>query len=166
MKSIRFSGDINAAFQLALFAFLVSNPGWAYRNHPRLVSPACRTPYTLHSTHHRHSAVAHLPYILLKIKLMKKPLFNTFTWAICAFLSTFAPTCFAQTTDLKTAFLHPSAEARPQVWWHWMNGNITREGIRKDLTWMHDIGLGGVHIFDAGFSVPRIVRWVPRQEPP
>ena len=91
------------------------------------------------------------------MKLMK-PLSSTFVGAACAFLSAFASACFAQSTDLKTAFLHPSAEARPQVWWHWMNGNITREGIRKDLTWMHDIGLGGVHIFDAGFSVPRIVK--------
>lgn len=87
-----------------------------------------------------------------------KPLSSTFVGAACAFLSAFASACFAQSTDLKTAFLHPSAEARPQVWWHWMNGNITREGIRKDLNWMHDIGLGGVHIFDAGFSVPRIVK--------
>jgi len=33
--------------------------------------------------------------------------------------------------------------AQPRVWWHWMNGNITKEGIRKDLEWMHRAGIGG-----------------------
>ncbi len=33
-----------------------------------------------------------------------------------------------------------------------MNGNITEDGIRKDLEWMHRIGLGGFHQFDAGTS--------------
>ncbi len=53
-------------------------------------------------------------------------------------------------------FLNPPTEARPQVWWHWMNGNISREGIRKDLLWMKEAGLGGVHIFDAGLDCPQV----------
>ena len=38
-----------------------------------------------------------------------------------------------------------------------MNGNITRDGIRKDLEWMDRIGLGGVHNFDAALGTPTIV---------
>lgn len=38
-----------------------------------------------------------------------------------------------------------------------MNGNITREGIRKDIEWMDRAGLAGFHLFDAGFNVPQIV---------
>jgi hypothetical protein len=30
-------------------------------------------------------------------------------------------------------FRDPPAEARPRVWWHWMNGNITKDGIAKDI---------------------------------
>lgn len=60
--------------------------------------------------------------------------------------------------DLKQGFLNPPQSARPQVWWHWMNGNITKEGIRKDLDWMHRIGIGGIHHFDAGTNrTPQIV---------
>lgn len=29
-----------------------------------------------------------------------------------------------------------------------MNGNITRDGIRKDLEWMHRVGIGGFHNFE------------------
>ena len=33
----------------------------------------------------------------------------------------------------------------------------TKDGIKKDLTWMKRIGLGGFHHFDAGVSTPQIV---------
>ena len=59
--------------------------------------------------------------------------------------------------ELKEGFQNPPAAAKAQVWWHWMNGNITEDGIRKDLEWMHRIGLGGFHHFDASQSTPQIV---------
>ena len=31
---------------------------------------------------------------------------------------------------LEAGFQNPPASARPRVWWHWMNGNVTEEGIR------------------------------------
>lgn len=54
-------------------------------------------------------------------------------------------------------FANPPREYRPRVWWHWMNGNITREGIRRDLEWMDRSGIVGFHLFDAGFDTPQIV---------
>ena len=59
--------------------------------------------------------------------------------------------------NLSEGFREPPQSARPQVWWHWMNGNVTEEGIRKDLEWFDRIGIGGVHIFDANFDTPQIV---------
>ena len=59
--------------------------------------------------------------------------------------------------DLKTGFQDPPQQARPRVWWHWMNGNITRDGIVKDIEWMHRVGIGGFHCFDAGFWGKSIV---------
>lgn len=59
--------------------------------------------------------------------------------------------------SLKAGFLTPPPEARPRVWWHWMNGNVTREGIGKDLEWMHRVGIGGVQNFDAAMATPVIV---------
>ena len=51
---------------------------------------------------------------------------------------------------LEDGFAHPPQEARPRVWWHWMDGNVTLDGIRKDIEWMDRIGIGGFHQFDAG----------------
>ena len=47
----------------------------------------------------------------------------------------------------------PPKEARPYVWWHWINGNTSKDGIRKDLLWMDRIGIVGFHQFDAGGSM-------------
>jgi hypothetical protein len=38
-----------------------------------------------------------------------------------------------------------------------MNGNISKEGIKLDLEWMHRVGLGGFHNFDAALSTPQVV---------
>lgn len=60
-------------------------------------------------------------------------------------------------TNLLHGFENPPNEARPRVWWHWTDGNISKEGIRKDLLWMHRIGIGGFHVFDVQTSSPLIV---------
>lgn len=71
-----------------------------------------------------------------------------------------AGTVIAQSTGdpLKNGFENPPNSARPRVWWHWMNGNITKEGIKLDLEWMHRIGLGGFQNFDAALSTPQVVQ--------
>jgi hypothetical protein len=51
---------------------------------------------------------------------------------------------------LLEGFRQPPPDARPQVWWHWMNGNINLEGAKLDLEWMQHIGIGGVHTFTGG----------------
>jgi alpha-L-rhamnosidase len=58
---------------------------------------------------------------------------------------------------LRHGFAQPPAAARPRVWWHWMNGNITKEGIQKDLEWMHRVGIGGFQNFDAALGTPQVV---------
>ena len=68
-----------------------------------------------------------------------------------------SPAAEAQVDRMQSEFLNPPSEARPQVWWHWMNGNITRDGIYKDITWMHRAGITGFHVFDAGIGTPQIV---------
>src|SRR6202020_1848323 len=51
---------------------------------------------------------------------------------------------------LLAGFRQPPPAARPQVWWHWMNGNVDLEGAKLDLAWMQRIGIGGVHTFTGG----------------
>jgi hypothetical protein len=58
---------------------------------------------------------------------------------------------------LRSGFENPAEGARPQVWWHWMNGNISKEGIKRDLEWMHRVGLGGFQNFDAALATPQVV---------
>lgn len=35
--------------------------------------------------------------------------------------------------SLKEGFENPPQSARPQAWWHWINDNVTEEGITADL---------------------------------
>ena len=58
---------------------------------------------------------------------------------------------------LEQGFENPPASAKPRVWWHWMNGNITKEGIQLDLEWMNRIGIGGFQNFDAALNTPKLV---------
>lgn len=46
--------------------------------------------------------------------------------------------------DLELSFREPPDTARPWVFWFWMNGNISRDGITKDLESMKQVGIGGV----------------------
>ncbi len=46
--------------------------------------------------------------------------------------------------DLSKGFSVPPASARPWVFWFWINGNISKEGITADLEAMQRIGIGGV----------------------
>jgi hypothetical protein len=51
---------------------------------------------------------------------------------------------------LEQGFKNPPDSARPRVWWHWTGGNVTKEGITKDLEWMKRVGIGGAHMADIG----------------
>ena len=55
---------------------------------------------------------------------------------------------------LEQGFLSPPASARPHTWWHWMNGNVTKEGITADLESMQRVGIGGAQIFNPLEGIP------------
>lgn len=53
----------------------------------------------------------------------------------------------AQTIDeLEAAFNSPPADARPWVFWYWMHGAVSPEGITADLEAMRCAGLGGAYL--------------------
>jgi alpha-L-rhamnosidase len=86
---------------------------------------------------------------------MTMPKFRAFA---CAGVAVVALAATAATADpLADEFQSPPNSARPRVWWHWMNGNVTIDGIEKDLDWMSRIGIGGVQNFDASLATPQIV---------
>ena len=56
--------------------------------------------------------------------------------------------------DLEKGFANPPDSAKPHTWWHWMNGNITKEGITADLEAMKRVGIGGAQIFNVSEGIP------------
>ena len=61
---------------------------------------------------------------------------------------------FLCAAGLEDGFRTPPPSARPQVWWHWMNGNVSKAGITADLEAMKEIGIGGAHIIDVDYGTP------------
>ena len=55
---------------------------------------------------------------------------------------------------LKNSFLNPPDTAKPQTWWHWINGDINKEAITAELEAIKEIGLGGVQLFVVGNIIP------------
>ena len=60
----------------------------------------------------------------------------------------------AQVDALERGFAQPPLSARPLTWWHWINGNVTKEGIEADLTEMKKAGLGGAQMLDVSIYLP------------
>ena len=65
-----------------------------------------------------------------------------------------AAACAAAAPSLEGGFRDPPASAKPQVWYHVMNGNATKAGVTRDFEAIAAAGLGGVTLFDAGCFVP------------
>ncbi|MEZ5106569.1 MAG: glycosyl hydrolase [Draconibacterium sp.] len=64
--------------------------------------------------------------------------------------------CHAPESDkLKEGFKNPPESARPGVYWYFMDGNLSREGITKDLESMKAAGIGNVLFLEVNVGVPR-----------
>ncbi|CAA0123596.1 Uncharacterised protein [Halioglobus japonicus] len=84
----------------------------------------------------------------------------TVVWSALLLLCGAAP--WAWSDSLEEQFRSPPDSAKPRVWWHWMDGNISEEGIAADLQWMSRVGIGGVHLADVGLGTPQ---WVEDRKP-
>ena len=58
---------------------------------------------------------------------------------------------------LERAFKEPPDSAKVRVWWHWMSGNVTKEGITLDLEWMKRVGIGGVQHVEVDLGTAQYV---------
>lgn len=67
----------------------------------------------------------------------------------------------ARGTTLEAGFTDPPLEARTRCFWWWLNGNVTREAITRDLEEMKAKGFGGALLFDASSSSHKTVEPVP-----
>ena len=57
-------------------------------------------------------------------------------------------------SHLEASFQSVSPEVRPWVYWFWLNGNLTKEGITADLEAMARVGVGGVLIMEVDQGTP------------
>ena len=90
-------------------------------------------------------------------KLRNQIIFLVSIFTLCLVLNNCSSPQENKSVDLEKSFINPPNEAKPRVWWHWMNGNVTKDGIQKDLSWMHRSGIGGFQNFDAGMTTPQVV---------
>ncbi|MEQ9437422.1 MAG: glycosyl hydrolase [Cyclobacteriaceae bacterium] len=52
--------------------------------------------------------------------------------------------------ELKEGFLNPPNEARPKVYWWWLNGYVDTVRVKEELQAMKAAGIGGADIFEIG----------------
>lgn len=60
----------------------------------------------------------------------------------------------AQNDVLQYGFKNPPASAKPRTWWHWVNGNVSKEGITADLEAMKRVGIQEAQIFNVDLGYP------------
>ncbi|MDP2336497.1 MAG: glycosyl hydrolase [Bacteroidota bacterium] len=56
---------------------------------------------------------------------------------------------------LKKAFLNPPESARPGVYWYFMDGNMSKEAMTKDLESMKKVGIGNLVFLEVNVGIPR-----------
>ncbi len=72
------------------------------------------------------------------------------TWSAALGLSFSLHAAEVSADDLAFAFDSPPLAARTRCFWWWLNGNLDKAAITKDLEWMKNVGMGGGLIFDGG----------------
>lgn len=76
---------------------------------------------------------------------------------VAAVLALACLNAMAQDGALYAGFKEPAKEYHPRVWWHWMHGNVTKDGIRKDLEWMDRAGIAGFQQFNAQLAPTHVI---------
>ena len=57
--------------------------------------------------------------------------------------------------EMKRMFVSPPESARPGVYWYFMDGNLSKEGMTKDLESMKQTGIGFVVFLEVNVGIPR-----------
>lgn len=57
--------------------------------------------------------------------------------------------------EVEKNFANPPDSARPGVYWYFMDGNLSRDGMTRDLESMKEAGLGSVLFLEVNVGVPR-----------
>jgi hypothetical protein len=83
---------------------------------------------------------------------LKLIILSTLIWmisvTILSCLTTFAD-------KLKVEFLNPPDSSKPGVYWYFMDGNLSRDEMTKDLESMKEVGINNLIFLEVGIGVPR-----------
>ena len=74
--------------------------------------------------------------------------------SLSTFLALFVA-AFTRADTLRDSFLNPPDSVRPGVYWYFMDGNQTREGMTADLEAMHRAGLRKALFLEVNIGVPK-----------
>jgi hypothetical protein len=64
---------------------------------------------------------------------------------------------FAQKINIEEIFKNPPQSAKPWVFWYWLHGAVSKEGITADLEAMKEVGIGGAYLMpikDTNSKIP------------
>lgn len=67
---------------------------------------------------------------------------------VIAFLAQFNLLNAQEISRLETQFKNPPDSSHPGIFWYWLNGYVTEEGIDADLEAMKEAGIGNVMLFN------------------
>ncbi|TSJ44383.1 hypothetical protein FO440_09445 [Mucilaginibacter corticis] len=74
------------------------------------------------------------------------------------FIITILTLCFVRPTaaqnTLLAGFKNPPPAAKARTWWHWIDGNVSKEGITADLEAMKRVGIQEAQIVNVGQGYP------------
>ena len=60
---------------------------------------------------------------------------------------------YKEIDSLRKHFVTPPDDARPGVYWYFMDGNLSKEGMTKDLESMKKAGIGSVVFLEVNVEV-------------
>ncbi len=88
---------------------------------------------------------------------MRRVLLGILTLVICPILwdCSHSEKDMLSPEEMATNFQTPPPDARPGVYWYFMDGNFSKEGITKDLESMREQGIGYVVFLEVNVGVPR-----------
>lgn len=57
-------------------------------------------------------------------------------------------------SHLRSGFINPPSSAKPQTFWSWLNGNVSKKGITADLEAMKYVGIQEAIIYNVDMGLP------------
>jgi hypothetical protein len=87
--------------------------------------------------------------------LVKNKVLLTVMLLACCFFGYSQQITSPTTNALKAGFINPPNTAKPGVYWYFMDGNMSKESIKKDLESMKKAGIGNLIFLEVNVGVPR-----------